>query len=201
MGYYDSWNQYIEQLNRMVEKQNEKMKMLEKRINKLETDMESNKQKPSTNIEKIEYKFDQLKIETLEGTLNIGFTPGSGMGVEDLSIPQEPFPPKQNTGQAIKENIVNELGNYLTKEGPSQLQSIAREYNQTIDETYQQFILQDVQKQLGDRVSYYMDQSTSSNGVVEEEHRNQIVDQIKQEINQSLHHFLQKQTNKGDGNS
>ena len=37
--------------------------------------MNSLKEAPSTKIDRIEYKFDQLKIETLEGTLNIGLNP------------------------------------------------------------------------------------------------------------------------------
>ncbi|MFC0524849.1 spore germination protein GerPC [Pontibacillus salicampi] len=202
MSYYDAWNQYMEQMQRIIEKQSEQLNRLEKRLDQVEKDLESQQQKPTTNVEKIEYKFDQLKIETLEGTLNIGFTPGnSGMGVEDFSIPQEPFPPKLTTGDSVKEKIMQELNQYVAKEGPPQLQSLMREYGQQYDETYQQFILQDVHKQLGDRITHYMNQSSAPNGVVDENHKNDIVTKIKQEISQSLRHFVENQSRKGDGAS
>ena len=36
----------------------------------------------------MEYKFDQLKVETLEGTLNIGLNPSDLQGIEDFSVPK-----------------------------------------------------------------------------------------------------------------
>ncbi|KGX87793.1 spore germination protein GerPC [Pontibacillus litoralis] len=197
MNQHQAWNDYIQHLNNRVEQQAEKIKSLETRLEKLEAEMEVTQQ-PTSNIEKIEYKFDQLKIETLEGTLNIGFTPGNGIGIEDVSIPQQQSSPtKSNTAQSVKDNIVKELSDYLTNEGPKHLQSIARQYNKEIDATYEQFILQDIQKQLGNRVTHYMEQLSRQNDVAEEKHYRNIVEQIKQEINQSLHQFMQ---NKGDGN-
>lgn len=193
MNSMDSWSQYLEQLHLLMEKQMKKMKELEQRVDSLQTKIESNQQ-PTTNIEKIEYHFDQLKIETLEGTLNIGMTPqdGKGIGVEDLSLGEKPFPPKLNTGQKIKNNIVKELGGYLENEGPQQVRSIAEQYGKHFDQDYEQFILQDIQKQLGDRVSHYIEQSKEQHGVVNDENKQQIVEKIKQEINQSLHQFLQQ---------
>ena len=35
----------------------------------------------------MEYKFDQLKVETLEGTLNIGLNPSDLQAIEDFSVP------------------------------------------------------------------------------------------------------------------
>ena len=40
----------------------------------------------------LEYKFDQLKVETLEGTLNIGLNPSDLQGIEDFSIPSKNGP-------------------------------------------------------------------------------------------------------------
>jgi len=37
-------------------------------------------------LEKIEYKFDQLKVETLEGTLSIGLSP-TELAKHDVEIP------------------------------------------------------------------------------------------------------------------
>lgn len=198
----DSWSKYLEQMHSLMEKQMEKMKELEQRVDKLQSQMETSNQKPTTNIEKIEYHFDQLKIETLEGTLNIGMTPqeGKGIGVEDFALGEKPFPPKLNTGQTVKNKIVKELGGYLDNEGPQQVRSIAEQYGKQLDQDYEQFILKDIHKQLGDRVSHYIEQSKQTHGVVNDKAKEQIVEKIKQEINQSLHQFLQQnQLPKGEG--
>ncbi|KGP90769.1 spore gernimation protein GerPC [Pontibacillus chungwhensis BH030062] len=199
MQYMDSWTQYLEKLHKLVESQTEKMKELEKRVGELEKKTEEN-QRPSTNIEKIEYNFDQLKIETLEGTLNIGLTPQNGkdFGIEDLAIEEKPFPPKLSGGQAVKDKIISDLQNYLTNQGPRDLQQIAGQYGRHYDSTYQQFILQDIQKQLDDRVAHYLEQSNASDGMIDDAKIQSISQQVKQEIYESLHHFIQNQSHKGD---
>ena len=40
--------------------------------------------RPSVHVEKLEYKFDQLKVEKLEGTLNIGLNPTDLQGDRGL---------------------------------------------------------------------------------------------------------------------
>ncbi|MCD5325011.1 MULTISPECIES: spore germination protein GerPC [Pontibacillus] len=196
----DSWTQYLEKLHNLVDSQTKQMKELEKRVSELERKAEETKQTPSTNIEKIEYNFDQLKIETLEGTLNIGLTPQNGkeFGIEDFAVEEKPFPPKLSGGQAVKDQILSDLQNYLSGQGPADLQQIAGQYGRHYDETYQQFILQDVQKQLDHRVGEYLQQANTKNGVTDQAQIDAIVNQIKQEIHESLHHFVQGQAHKGD---
>ncbi|MGD7045241.1 spore germination protein GerPC [Jeotgalibacillus proteolyticus] len=57
------------------------------RLSKIEQKLEERASSPSSvHIEKIEYKFDQLKVETLEGTLSIGLSP-SDLYKQDVEIP------------------------------------------------------------------------------------------------------------------
>ena len=56
-------------------------------INKLSKEIDALKDKPPINVERLEYKFDQLKIEKLDGTLNIGINPADLNNIEDMEIP------------------------------------------------------------------------------------------------------------------
>ena len=67
--------QYLQQLHSIVMKQENKILHLEKAIFQLNKEIQELKQKPAIHVDKMEYKFDQLKVETLEGTLNIGLNP------------------------------------------------------------------------------------------------------------------------------
>ncbi|SDR90385.1 Spore germination protein GerPC [Paenibacillaceae bacterium GAS479] len=67
------------------------MKLLWERLQELET-------KPSYTIEKLEYNFDQLKVEQLDGTLNIGMTAPSESQLQEFG--QMSLPNKQTNAGA-----------------------------------------------------------------------------------------------------
>lgn len=54
----------------------------------IQTELNRMKENPGTRIDRVEYKFDQLKIERLEGTLNIGLNPAEQEQVENFQIGQ-----------------------------------------------------------------------------------------------------------------
>ena len=73
---YQSWQSWVQQVMKHMENQQQLINQLTQKIEQLQMN-----ESPKTVIEKIEYHFDQLKIDTLEGTLQIGLTPnGSGCG-------------------------------------------------------------------------------------------------------------------------
>ena len=61
---------------------------MQKKIQSLEKQVSEFTKSSSCSIERMEYKFDQLKVETLEGTLNIGLNPSDLQGIEDFSVPR-----------------------------------------------------------------------------------------------------------------
>ena len=68
----DNFYAILQRMQQSIEQQNHRIKMLEDMIDDLTDNYNELSKTPKTNIEKIEYKFDQLKIERLDGTLNIG---------------------------------------------------------------------------------------------------------------------------------
>ena len=61
----------------------------------------------------LEYKFDQLKVETLEGTLNIGLNPTDLQGIEDFSVPNKNGAASPSRTDGIFTEIENSIHQYL----------------------------------------------------------------------------------------
>ncbi|KIL47367.1 spore germination protein GerPC [Jeotgalibacillus campisalis] len=79
------------------------------RLVKIEQKLEERAPSPSSvHIEKIEYKFDQLKVETLEGTLSIGLSP-SDLYKQDVEIP----------GFRSSESIEDQIRKFIDEQIPT----------------------------------------------------------------------------------
>lgn len=65
---------YSKQMQRFLEAQDKRIMKLEHELKRLTDEIAELKNKPPIHVDKIEYKFDQLKVESLDGTLNIGLT-------------------------------------------------------------------------------------------------------------------------------
>ena len=119
----------------------------------------------------MEYKFDQLKVETFEGTLNIGLNPSDLQGIEDFSVPS-----KNGTNALPKERMAmfTELKVPYNEYLDTNLQSIMVDAGQQlkfqVDETYHDFILQDIKRQLPNRIEYYLNQPVK-NGQYEQNNK------------------------------
>lgn len=177
--------QHMKKQERMIERLATRVDQVEKSI----------QDKNSQTIEKIEYKFDQLKIEHLDGTLHIGMSPGDLANLDGLDMhqPQQPnYPP-------LKQTLTSELNGYLQDNGPSIIRDLANQRHFTIDEGYQSILLADIAKQLPERVAFYEQEARRNNKPgTEDQLRFYITDQIKKEINQSLINYMQKNEQKGE---
>ncbi|MGM0880603.1 MAG: spore germination protein GerPC [Bacillota bacterium] len=154
-----------------------KLKAQQEQIEKLETQVaalcEQVKQletRPAYNIESIEYHFDQLKVEKLDGTLNIGMTaPGSGEesfpgSIEQLAVTKPPqvFPSAAPaiTPQAGPYNdIYAEMNRYMDSEAQQRLLAYENELGIPLDPYHRRIIIEDVRKQVPTRIQYYLQRS------------------------------------------
>ncbi|HZG74694.1 MAG TPA: spore germination protein GerPC [Paenibacillus sp.] len=78
-----------EQLERMhAEYANvtDRLRRLEEQVERLAREVDEAKRRPSQTVERIEYRFDQLKIDTLQGTLHIGIRPEDAGGEPVWSV-------------------------------------------------------------------------------------------------------------------
>ncbi len=188
----DNFYAILQRMQQSIEQQNHRIKMLEDMIDDLTDDYNELMKAPKTNIEKIEYKFDQLKIERLDGTLNIGLTPNGGAdmledftvngnnGMNPNSFPSEGI-------QSIQQNVQSYMQNGALKE----LGELENKYHYPLDDPYRQFILSDIQKQLDQRINYYINQqSTRSPDATVEQLIEEVTTKIKRDIVNGMEAFL-----------
>lgn len=187
--------QYLQQLHTYVVNQNERIKNLETIILRLENEIKEIKQKPSTNIEKIEYKFDQLKVETLEGTLNIGLNPSDTGAIDDFSVSQGKMqvPPNNQFNREYIEGIRGEVAIYLEDECLDLIHTIEQKHGATLDQSYRDFIIDDISKQLDTRIEYHLNQQLSNPSLPRNEPdiiHNNVVANMKADIENAINAFI-----------
>ncbi|WP_335870066.1 spore germination protein GerPC [Bacillus sp. 2205SS5-2] len=147
-----NWQQILQ----YIETQNKKIKQLEDMLTILQKEVTDLKERPSVNVEKIEYKFDQLKVETLEGTLNIGLNPNDLNNIEDLAVNQ----PNQNIdvleNGELRQQLIEGIQQYLNDGLPSLIGDTEAQLSRTLDGSYYKMIQEDLEKQLPQRVDFYL---------------------------------------------
>jgi spore germination protein PC len=196
--------EYIRQLHMFVESQASKIKNLETLVQSLATDLNELKSKPTIQVEKIEYKFDQLKVETLEGTLNIGLNPTDLQAIEDFAVDgnqavAHPF------SQANQFQSTMRMEESILQNIDSEVLNIIQQYNQenqvTIEESYVNFIKDDIRKQIPNRIQYHLHQIPINQRSNEQGlgHEKRIIELIKNDIQTGIYTFLNNLPNEVKG--
>ncbi|MFD2630336.1 spore germination protein GerPC [Oceanobacillus kapialis] len=181
------WSSYIYELHAHVKEQDKKIQELTQKLERLETNLN---EQQANHVEKIEYKFDQLKIENLNGTLHIGMSPQDLNNLEDLNISDQTLPP---TSPPLKQQLVSELSNYVREEGPALIHELSKEYERNIDKHYKEVLLHDITNQLPSRIGFYEKKALDENNMIDDsELHPYISNQIKKEIRVSLNAYMKK---------
>lgn len=169
------WQMWSLEVQNKLKEQQEQLDALNAKVLALCDQIKQLEARPTYNIESIEYHFDQLKVEKLDGTLNIGMT-APGMGgdsfpgnIEQLSVPKpEVFPSASSsipTPSGEYDDIFNEMTRYLDVEVPQKLLSYENELCTPLDPYHRKIIIEDIRKQVPSRIHYYLhktDQSTDA---------------------------------------
>ncbi|WP_091188886.1 spore germination protein GerPC [Paenibacillus catalpae] len=159
------WQAWSLELQTKLKAQQTQIYSLEQQLAILCEQLKQIESKPTYHIEKLEYHFDQLKVEKLEGTLNIGMTP-PGMPNGDGDIEQLSVPPKTNTYPAAASSFTPpsepyadvraEVDRYLNLRGMQNLVALETEYGVELDPYHRRMVLEDIRKQLPSRIHFYM---------------------------------------------
>jgi spore germination protein PC len=196
--------QYMKELHTFIEYQAQKLRRLENSVYELQKEVANLKERPPVQVGNIEYKFDQLKVETLEGTLNIGLNPSELDGITDFTVDnkniQTPNPsPKTLFKRSM--DIENEIRDYLEGNLPEIYQTTKDKLKINVDDSYYQFIREDILKQLPNRIHAHLSSLKDEKRENDENSNQSIIENMKKEIQQGVYLFLEqvyKQTEGGN---
>lgn len=171
-----------QQLFQHLNWQSQKLLQLEQGMQAILREMQELKKSATPAVDKIEYNFDQLKIEKLEGTLNIGIASGEGKSIEDLSVNGQPIDQaSRSTNQEISQFIVirKKINDYLDSEIPTELQNLSKQHSLTLNFEKHTVIIEDLRQQIDERIRHYISETT-------------ITEKVKKDILDGLRHYLAK---------
>ncbi|RFA37126.1 hypothetical protein CAI16_03390 [Virgibacillus dokdonensis] len=188
---HSNWSTYMYDIHEYMRQQEALIQQLTARVNELEEKLQNTK---SNHIEKVEYHFDQLKIEQLDGTLHIGLSP-QDLANLDGSFIDQPKPP--NYQAPLKQTIQAELNDYLHQNGTNIINQMAAEYNVNMDDGYPPILIQDMIKQLPGRIAFYENEAYNEKNLQTRDDIHQFIsDNVKHEIKQSLRKYMDTQRSK-----
>ncbi|MGP4073457.1 spore germination protein GerPC [Piscibacillus sp. B03] len=183
----EEYNTLWQQLAYLEQKLNQQHLMLEQLNEKVDEliDQQRNSHKVA---DKVEYNFEQLKIETLEGTLNIGLTPQEDLPFKQLDLPKES---SEETLTPMEQQVYNQLMPFIRKELPHAIKHFTEENDIELDQKQQLLILQDIKDQLPNRIKEHTS-SMQKNGrvIIDKEQIPALIKHIQKEITQGIDLFL-----------
>lgn len=196
-------NYQIQQLYGCINQQQKEIAQLKSDIQQLSAEVKQLKEKPAMTVEKLEYKFDQLKVETLEGTLNIGLSPGNLDAVDELSIPNG-LPPQTQTffrDSDMYRDMIGKLNNYIDEELEQLILDTQTQSGLHLDPPFIQMIKEDVRKQIPGRADHYLHYFSSqpNNEGTEEELYHKVFQTVVADMNKAVHRFIAEMPNNQGG--
>ncbi|MEI2663557.1 spore germination protein GerPC [Rossellomorea sp. LJF3] len=190
-----------QQLYQYIDMLNSRIVALEKKVDELSQELTAIKETPKINVEKIEYKFDQLKVESLDGTLNIGLNPSNLKDtIEDLAVDQNVNVDSIKDLTPYKERITKEIQAYIQTEVPALIQDNEMQFQRSLDPSYYEMVQQDLLNQMPQRIDFYLEniphvESKQSEG----EWERKIISKIKQDIQTALFSFMSQMPENMEG--
>ncbi|MCJ8005974.1 spore germination protein GerPC [Lederbergia wuyishanensis] len=184
---------YLKQLHDYVVWQQQEINRLQETMAQLSADIQKLKEKPSVTVERLEYKFDQLKVETLEGTLNIGLNPADLNNIDDFSaVPSMRKEKNPEENQQMKTNLLEKLNEYVEQQLDAIIHDSESQIGIQLEESYFNLIKEDIRKQLPTRAEHYLHffSTRTNENMTNEQLFEKMYKTIVADINNGVHTFI-----------
>lgn len=146
------------ELQQRLARAEQTLSRLSERLEHVERQLEDLKNKTPMHIE---YHFDQLKVNELKGTLNVGLSPQGAQGIESFETPFSQWPQTSEPAvDATSDNrrigeLTQQMESYMDTDAPAILSGLEQQFGVTLNQAHRARLLADVKGQLKERVHYY----------------------------------------------
>lgn len=191
-------NSFYEQMLAQLRWQAQKITEFDTELKQLKKQWSEVQAQRQIHIDKIEYKFDQLKIETLEGTLNIGISPTGGKQIEEMLVEDKEIelsdPEKYNKYQSVKDQI----DHYLASGCIIDLKQLEVNHQIILGQVYREAIIKDIRNQVDKRIEVYLDNRAHNHN---NESENEVIfEKVKRDIRFAIERHLKSKKQGGSLN-
>lgn len=190
--------QYIvrlqQEMHRALAWQSDRIKVLTQELAAVRTQLEHLERLPRTNIEKIEYSFEQLKVERLDGTLIIGISPADTGVIQDFDMGQQHQEDvsfgQTNSSDDPQQPIRKEAGAYIREQVPKLLEKEANARSLALAPKDRDLIVEDMLKQVDERIRVYFQHMQAEKGQPIQI-REQVFHKVKQDVDAALQRYVE----------
>ncbi|MEO3944956.1 spore germination protein GerPC [Gorillibacterium sp. CAU 1737] len=182
---------------------------LQRMVQQLMEQVEKLQAVPHTKIDRIEYQFDQLKVEKLEGALHIGISPpgtsdllaqqpGGGweaVGWKGGVSPEASFASTDSTQEPYRS-----IRRYMEEEVPHLMNQLAEESPYVFPDAYLHQMKRSLESQIEERVAHYLRQTPEEALNADEIYLDRIAAQVQRDVEAAIRiHFAErKEENRGN---
>lgn len=143
------WVRRLQQAEQSVVRLTERLDAAERQLKELQS---------RTPIH-VEYHFDQLKVNELKGTLNVGLSPQGVQGIDSFESPvgawQVDSQAAGGGGAALVPQLQQSMDTFMDREAPAVLAELEQKNGLSLDAGHRSRLLADIKKQIKERVHYY----------------------------------------------
>lgn len=202
------WQQWAFRIEQRLQEQQDMIDTLQATIIELKQQLlEQEQQQSSTtppifHVEKIEYHFDQLKVDTLEGSLQIGLSTASSsqlpMMIEELAMKQNaPHPNAPSSFSIMKDKAANTPNKTSAPlKSPKSNNSAPTESNSpakgisNLPVGFEQHLYEQMRTYLQQQGTTYIRKISSHLQIpIHDEHISQMLVDLEQQLDARIHHY------------
>jgi spore germination protein PC len=202
MNISPEWIYYLQQLNGHLHYQNQQIREMNDIIRNLVQEVNQLKENTQPPVIRNEYKFDLLKVETLSGSLSIGIKPtGTDSSIEEFAVEQSmSVQSVEKEYPELYKNIRQQVVEFLNHGVSRVLKENENKYDYKLDDTYRNFIVEDVRKQIDERIHYYLNRIKNEQEFPEQSSQMQqtIVNHVIRDIERTIETFIKNLPHKGE---
>ncbi|MGM7636211.1 spore germination protein GerPC [Bacillus sp. Hm123] len=180
-------SQDIQNLWQYVQQQQQQIHALAKKVQTLQQEIVELKKRPPVSVDKIEYSFDQLKVETLAGTLNIGLSPSELSGIKDYAVNVKGQ--SSSDHQSLLPQLLDASNRFIAENLHRLIETYEGQLHRSVNPEMKEHIERDLTKQLPERIGFYLNQCKEEPPEVVKE---KVLAKIKADIEQAIAIFISK---------